>query len=383
MSKVSILLPVYNSVTKTERTDFLQQMINSILNQTHKDLELLILDNQSVDNTLEICNGIASKDSRVKVYVDTERRPAEEAHNKLIGMADGEFAMLIADDDILNYHYIEALINTLKTNKDIDMAYTNGAYINRDNQIIQGLITNTDGMYDSEYYYDNFYKAIHKRKVLPIVYGIFKKEVLQSLMPYTPFDQLRANMDNLLMAKFFLNRHTIAFVNHNLFYYRHRDRSLNPEELDYMPTNPILIWVYYTRHQLYFYHAVCSLIEETNQGDLTESLKIATLDSCLNQSIVLLNWVARDLVKDEFEYAIIKEIYEQFKPIYELKLSCLAHTKEVLRTQQDTMRLRCKILEERVMEYIKTVVQDTTIVDDTQNVIKKIKTSLITQLNSV
>jgi len=53
-----------------------------------------------------------------------------------------------------------------------------------------------------------------------------------------------------------------------------------------------------------------------------------------------------------------------------------------IRTHQDTMRLRCKILEERVMECIIPIVQDTTIVFDTQNIIAQIKKDIISQLHS-
>ncbi len=383
MPKVSILLPVYNSITRMERTDFLQQTLDSIVNQTHQDIELLILDNQSIDSTVEVCNSIASKDDRIKVFIDSKHRPAEEAQSDLVKIAKGEYVMCMADDDLLNHRYIATLVNALEMNRKIDMAYTNGLYINVNNQVSIGrLISNTDGIYNSEYYYENFYKAIHKRKVLPVVYGIFKKEVFQSLMPYAPFDQLRANMDNLLMAKFFLNKHTISFVDSNLVYYRHRDRSLNAASVDWMPTNPILVWVYYVRHQLYFYNAICFLINETNNGELTEALKITTLDSCLNQCVNLLDWVARDLVEDAFEQNVVLEIFRQFKPIYDLMLPNLAENQAVVRKQQDTNRLRCKILQERVMGYIKNVVQETELVVDTQNVIGVIKEEIIKKLNT-
>ena len=379
MAKVSILLPVYNSMTRMEKTDFLQQTIDCIVNQTHKDLELLIVDNQSIDNTVEVCNAAASKDERIKVTIDIQHRSAEEVQHDLVKIANGQYVMCMADDDLIDHHYIETLVGLLEANKNIDMAYSNGSYINVDNQVMQSLITNTDGVYSSEYYYDNFYKAIHKRKVLPVVYGIFRKEVFQSLMPYAPFDQLRANMDNLLMAKFFLNRHTISFVNHNLMYYRYRNRSLNAEAVNWMPTNPILIWVYYVRHQLYFYNAICQIIDTTNQKEKTTALKIATLDSCLNQCLTLLNWVTRDLAKDAFDTFMLSEIHKQFQPVYGLALPCFSHTPELVRTHQDTMRLRCKILHERVMGQIKTIMQDISLVVDTQKVIEKIKTEILTE----
>jgi hypothetical protein len=55
---------------------------------------------------------------------------------------------------------------------------------------------------------------------------------------------------------------------------------------------------------------------------------------------------------------------------------------ESVRTQQDVLRLRCKILQERVLEYIKNILQDTELVQNTQNVIEGIKKELIKQLNS-
>lgn len=372
MPAISILLPVYNSLKGTKQANLLPQMLDSVLNQTFRDFELLIVDNQSTDNTAEVCKTIAAQDNRVKVYIDTERRPAEDAQSRLMDIAKGEFILLVADDDLINYYYLETLIDGFNTDKKTDMVYTNGSYITMENIIMQNLITSEDGMYGPNCY-ANFYKAIHKRNVLGILNGLFRKDILQTLLPYTPFDELGANMDNLLMAKFFLNKYNISFINKDMYYYRNRDRSLDPDALDFMPSNPILIWVYYARHQLHFYNAVYAIIDETNHGERTEALKIATLDSCLNQCINLLNWVDRDMVKDVFEQAIINEIYAQFKSIYELKLPCLAETPAILTEQQNIMRLRCKILEERVMGYIKTVVQNTTLVVDTQKVIKKIK----------
>jgi glycosyltransferase involved in cell wall biosynthesis len=381
MAKVSILLPIYNASKRTGSPNFLLQMFDSIINQTHRNFELLIMDNQSIDGTTEVCQEFAAKDNRIKLYTDTQQRPAEDAQAILFDMATGDFIMCMGDDDLLNYNYLKALINELETNRKIDMAYTNGRYINVNNQILSDLITNLDGVYNSEHYYENFYKAIHKRLVLPVLNGIFKKEVFRSLMPYNPFDQLKANMDNLLMAKFFLNRYRASFVNYHMFYYRHRDRSLNAASVDWLPTNPILIWVYYMRHQLYFYSAVCKIIETTNQEDLTKPLKIATLDSCINQCGNLLNWVYRDLATDDFERGVLSEIYTQFKPVLDLRLPTLS-TASNLKEHQNTMRLRCKIIQERVLGYIKTVVQDQEIVNSTDIIIDRLKNNFIAQIHA-
>ena len=367
MPKVSILLPVHNSVGKT---NFLQQMLDSIVHQTYENFELLILDNQSTDNTANVCETIAQQDSRIKVHIDTQQRSTEGAIDKLISLARGEFIMVVSAYDLLNYHYIQVLFDELKTNKDIDMVYTNGTYINANNQVGQELIINKDGVYNSRHYYENFCKAIHNRKTLPFIFGLFRKEVYHTLWPC---ESILVNVDNLWMAKFFLNKRRASFVDYETFYYRYHSTSSKIEDL---PPNPVSIWVYHARNQLYFYHAVCSLIEETDHAERATALKMATLDSCLNQCGVLLNWVEQFAV-DAFEHATIGEIRKQYTPVYELKLPTM-YPQNDIRTHQDTMRLRCKILEERVMECIIPIVQDTTIVLDTQSIIAQIKKDVTT-----
>ena len=363
MPKVSILLPIHNSAGKTP---FLQQMLDSIVRQTYRDFELLILD---TSNTARVCRTMAQRDTRIKVY-------AEGTVDKLISIARGEFITIVCADALLNHHYIKVLVDELEANKNVDMVYTNGRYINTDNQTDGDLITNKDGVYNSKWYYDNFYKVIHNRKVLSFAFGLFRKEVYQTLWPCKP---LQTNMDSLWAAKFFLYKYRASFVDYVAFYYRHHSKPLEIEEG--IPPNPISIWVYYVRHQLYFYHAVCSLIEETNHAERTTALKMAVLDSCLNQCGVLLNWAERRFAKDAFEHAIVEEIYKQYEPIYKLRLP-VQYPQDNIQTYQDTMRLRCKILEERVMECIIPIVQDTTIVLDTQRIAANIKKDIVTQLNS-
>jgi len=124
------------------------------------------------------------------------------------------------------------------------------------------------------------------------------------------------------------------------------------------------------------------VINSTNQGEKATALKIATLDSCLNQCLNLLNWVIRDLAKDAFDNFMLMEIHKQFQPVYGLALPCFSHTPELVRAHQDTMRLRCKILQERVMGQIKTMMQDISLIVDTQKIIGEIKAELIKQLHS-
>jgi len=382
MPKVSILLPVYNSIIKTGQTNILPQMLNSILKQTYPNFELLIMDNQSIDNTVEVCKAATKDDPRVKIFVDDEKRSAEEAIHKLFQISTGDYICTLSDDDLLNHRYFELLINETRKNK-VDLVYSNGLCIDGTNKVLRPLITDLTSTYTpNQSYCDSFCRAVYKRSVLPTLFGLFKREAFEHLSPNTPFDELRANMDNFLMVNFFLHQYKALFVNYNIFYYRERDRSLNTDDLSYMPHNPMLIWVYYVRHQLYFNNAIYSVIDKTNHENRTWALKSTMLDSCLNQCVNLLGWVARDMLQDGFEQCVLKEIAVQFKPIYDLKFNSFPETSKEIRKQQDMNRLRCKILQERVLGYIHTVVQDTELVENTQEVVGEIKQELIEQLKS-
>ncbi len=78
-AKVSLLMPVYNSFSY-ERSDgkiLLPMALKSILKQTYRDFELIILDNQSTDDTAHVCQKFAKTDSRIRYILDTKKRFAE------------------------------------------------------------------------------------------------------------------------------------------------------------------------------------------------------------------------------------------------------------------------------------------------------------------
>src|ERR1035437_2524249 len=100
--RVHLLMPVYNSFSY-ERSDgkkLLPLAIDSLLRQTFKDFELIILDNQSTDDTPNICREYAQKDSRVRFLVDDQKRFAEAATTKLGGLGTAPYCMIVNDDDM-------------------------------------------------------------------------------------------------------------------------------------------------------------------------------------------------------------------------------------------------------------------------------------------
>lgn len=104
---VSIGLPVYNG------DNFIIEAINSILNQTHKNIEIIISDNASSDRTPEIINSFAKNDNRIKSFRQETNIGAVENYLFTLNQAKGDYFMWASHDDIWDEKWIEVLIKEI------------------------------------------------------------------------------------------------------------------------------------------------------------------------------------------------------------------------------------------------------------------------------
>jgi len=93
-AKISVLMPVYNTAP------YLYQAVKSVLNQTLRDLELIIVDDGSTDNSLEIIKNFALEDKRIK-YFHKENEGLSVTRNFALSKASGEFVYFMDSDDII------------------------------------------------------------------------------------------------------------------------------------------------------------------------------------------------------------------------------------------------------------------------------------------
>ena len=112
--KISVIVPVYNS------EKYLEQCIESILNQTFEEFECLLVDDCSTDTSLEICNIFKNKDSRIEVYHKERNEGTGQARGTGVFHAEGEYIIFADNDDWIEPVMLEELYRKIRS-EDCDM----------------------------------------------------------------------------------------------------------------------------------------------------------------------------------------------------------------------------------------------------------------------
>ena len=110
LDKVSIIVPIY----KVEKE--LDRCVRSLLGQTYKNIEIILINDGSPDSCPQLCEKYARKDRRIKV-VHKENGGLSSARNRGLEVAEGQYISFVDGDDWVEPDFIEALINNLKREK--------------------------------------------------------------------------------------------------------------------------------------------------------------------------------------------------------------------------------------------------------------------------
>ena len=265
---VSVCMPVLNGEL------FLSQALDSLLGQDYDNIEIIILDNMSTDNTQKICQQFAKKDSRIRYILDDTNRITHDAANHLANYINGEYCTLACDDDLWKPEYISRLVSILNANPEIGLAYSNAAYVDTSGRKTQRPILRGRKLYKSDKSkFSNFWKFLVYRHIVPMIFGVFRTPVYKEALPFDTFDETIADVDNLFILKFL----TIAKVhstNEILFYYRNKYRWVDPDLLLKYPKNSqfFQVGIYNLKHQLRFTKKILDVIEESTFTGVDKTL---------------------------------------------------------------------------------------------------------------
>ena len=223
--ELSIIVPVYNA------NKYINKCVHSILSQTFKDFELILVDDGSTDNSYELCKELEKKDNRIKVY-HKENGGQGSARNFGIEHSSGEYIAFVDNDDIIHPQMYEILYNNAcKYNADIVYSNYRSTYNNEevkfvlfdDAKNVNGVIKTKDEIFN-EYY--GAMKGLIKM-VVP-----WSKIVKRELYKNIKFPNLKLGEDLYVSSCLFLESKKVVFVNKELYYFNHNLSSTSRHSFD-------------------------------------------------------------------------------------------------------------------------------------------------------
>ncbi|MGR8829890.1 glycosyltransferase family 2 protein [Leuconostoc citreum] len=134
--KVSVIIPVYNVA------EYLQQSVDSILRQTYSNLQVILVDDGSTDESSNLVDLIKKKDSRVEV-IHKNNEGLSDARNVGLTLATGEYVYFFDSDDLVESNLIEEAIQFLET-KQADFVTFTHDFFNQHNRYQKGKINNRE-----------------------------------------------------------------------------------------------------------------------------------------------------------------------------------------------------------------------------------------------
>lgn len=211
---ISVIVPVY----KVDK--YLRKCIDSIINQTYKNLEIILVDDGSPDNCPKICDEYAKQDSRIKV-IHKQNGGLSDARNAGMKIATGDYISFIDSDDWISNDTLYKLLDSAE-NYGADIAECN-IYSVEDNKIKR---YNNDkfAFYDDNYSIMQSY--IKGYNIKTVVWNkLYKKEILDDII----FEVGKYNEDEFFTYRVLANAKRLVHIDFYGYYYLQRSNSIMGE----------------------------------------------------------------------------------------------------------------------------------------------------------
>ena len=205
---ISVIIPIHNS------EKYLHQCVNSVLNQTHKNLEVILIDDGSTDLSPKICDGFAERDSRV-IVVHQANSGVSSARNKGLDVASGEYITFVDSDDCLEPYIYEILLRLLQE-KDADIAHCGYKRVSETGEVLKEVSGTHQVMEHSSVEAIN-HMLSGELYACSLWNKLFKRKLVRNIR----FDQnLAINEDVLVAFLLFQNAKQTVFIDETLYHYR-------------------------------------------------------------------------------------------------------------------------------------------------------------------
>lgn len=216
---VSVIVPVYNS------EQYLNTCIDSIINQTYPNIEIILVNDGSTDQSGAICEEYAKNDARVKV-IHKKNGGNGDARNTGLKHVQGKWIAWIDNDDMMHKRQIEILLSVAEAKKaDIVV----GGYcaiendeLPEDKVIDEDFVQRAEVLTDKHLYDDEFIKK--RSMILTTPWSkIYKKEIYEGIQ----YPARSRHDDTWTTWRTYENAHTVAFIPESLYYWRNNPNSFS------------------------------------------------------------------------------------------------------------------------------------------------------------
>lgn len=217
MLELSIIVPIYNC------DKYLEECIESIINQTFKNFELILVDDGSTDNSGSICDFYKDKDKRVRV-IHKKNGGVSSSRNVGINLAIGKYVGFVDSDDIINRNMYKIMLEAINK-EDADICQCKYEYfwnedidLNEEKENYNYTVLSNIEAIDNNFKYDD-----NQNTAITVLWNkIYKRDLFENLM----FPNGRIHEDEYITYKIIYKARKMIFLDEKVYFYRQHPESI-------------------------------------------------------------------------------------------------------------------------------------------------------------
>lgn len=286
----SIIIPVYNA------EPYLCQCLDSALNQTYKNIEVLVVDDGSTDNSGKICDSYC-RDSRVTVFHQSNAG-LSAARNTALNHVKGEYIFFLDSDDFVAPDFVSRAVASLETNHADIVLFNYFEYIQTDSGFQRKLIEETERLHG-----DFSLISLQKKMITAdILCAVWNKGYRKHLFKNVLFPEGEWLEDMAIVPPLFLKAKKINVITNPLYYYRIHNLSYM-HSIKYNVQRDYLMIVRF--------HQRATLTKSFQDPELSARLKAEVLDRSIE--LIYLNYYLNKLDASQLKWLndLVTQAYEK------------------------------------------------------------------------
>lgn len=214
---ISVIIPVYNVEA------YLRECIDSVLNQTYKNFEIILVNDGSTDSSGEICDEYVEKDDRITVIHQKNSGPSK-TRNTGLENANGKYIYFLDSDDYIENNALELLVNTAESN-DADLVFFDAHSFSDDGaEIRQGYVIN--GTYNTKSGYEILTELHDNNDYHCAIYLLFIKHQLLIDNEIAFLESAYCSEDMLFTYQIYCSAQKAVQCKNTLYHRRYRANSI-------------------------------------------------------------------------------------------------------------------------------------------------------------